>query len=156
MVMPTDDEAIPSLDGPTGLPNRLSWWAVLEAEEQRCRRYGGDHGLVLIRLTGRVGDRIARMTADALGTTVRNVDFVAAIDRRTFAVLALHCEDLGALVDRLRWAFAAAGVHGATVGEGRLAGTDLRATWRAMTGEHSQPATVHYVDFVASTPPTAN
>jgi hypothetical protein len=156
MVMPADDEAIPSLDDHTGLPGRLSWWAVIEAEEQRSRRYGGDHGLVLVRLTGRVGGRISRAAADALGATVRDVDFVAAIDRRTFAVLALHCEDIVALVGRLRRAFAAAGVPGGTVFDGRLAGTDLRATWRSMADEHSRPATLHYVDFVASTPLTPN
>lgn len=154
--MPADDEAIPSLDDHTGLPNRLSWWAVLEAEEQRSRRYGGDHGLVLIQLTGRVGARISRTAADAIGATVRDVDFVAAIDCRTFAVLALHCEDIAALVGRLRRALAAAGVPGATVFDGRVAGTDLRATWRSMADEHPLPATLHYVDFVASTQPTPN
>ena len=155
MLMPAD-EAIPSLDGHTGLPNRLSWEAVLEVEGQRSRRYGGDHGLVLIQLTGPVDGRLSRTAADALGVTVRDVDFLAAVDRRTFAVLALHCQDIPALVDRLRQAFTAAGIPGATVFDGRPAGVDLRKTWMAMASEHSLPATLHYVDYVAPTHLTPN
>lgn len=157
MVMPADnDDAIPTLDVHTGLPSRLSWEAVLEAEEQRSRRYGGEHGLVLIRLTGRTGGRVSRTAAAVLGATVRDVDFVAAIDRRTFAVLALHCEDIAALLDRLRRAFAAVDIPGTTLFDGCVAGTDLRVAWAEMAGGHSQPATLHYVDFVVSTPLTPN
>ena len=106
MVMPADDNM--SVDDQTGLPNRLSWEAILEVEEQRSRRHGGDHGLVLVRLVGPVDGNLMERAAGAIGATVRDVDFVAVVDGQTFAVLALYCQDLPALVGRLRYAFAAA------------------------------------------------
>lgn len=148
MVMPADEE-MPSVDDHTGLPNRVGWEAVLEVEEQRSRRHGGDHGLVLIQLTGPVGGRLVERAADALGAAVRDVDFVAAVDRRTFALLALHCQDIPALVDRLRRAFSAAGLPAGTLFDARTAGVDLQATWKAMAAAHSLPATLRSVDFVA-------
>lgn len=147
MVMASDENM--SVDDQTGLPNRLSWEAVLEAEEQRSRRHGGDHGLVLVQLTGPVDGELLETAADATGATVRDVDFVAVVDRQTFAVLALYCQDLPALVSRLRYAFAAAGLPAVALFDARPAGVDLRATWMAMATDHSLPATLRYFDFIA-------
>lgn len=149
MVMPAHEDM--SVDDQTGLPSRVSWEAILEAEEQRSRRHGGDHGLVLIQLAGPIGGGRLERAADAIAVTVRDVDFVAAIDRHTFAVLALYCQDLPALVRRLRHAFTAAGLPAVAQFDARPAGTDLRATWTAMAADHSLPATLRYADFVAPT-----
>ena len=141
------------MDELTGLPDRVGWEAILEVEEQRSRRHGGDHGLVLVQLAEPVDSGMVGRAAGAIGATVRDVDFVAVIDHQTFAVLALHCGDIPALVWRLRRAFALTGLPAASVCDARPAGTDLRATWAAMVGEHTVtvPATLHYVDFVAPT-----
>lgn len=145
--MPADENM--SVDDQTGLPNRVSWEAILEAEEQRSRRHGGDHGLVLVQLVGPVDGKLMERAAGAIGTTVRDVDFVAVVDGQTFAVLALYCQDLPALVGRLRYAFAAAGLPAIAQFDARPAAADLLATWTAMAGDHSLPATLRYVDFVA-------
>jgi hypothetical protein len=155
MVMPPD-EGSPPVDDHTGLPNRVGWEAIIEVEEQRSRRHGGDHGLVLVQLTEPVDGGQVETAADAIGATVRDIDFVAAADPRTFAVLALHCQDIPAFVDRLRGAFTAAGLPAATVFDARRAGADLRATWMAMAEEHSLAATLRYVDFVAPAHLTPN
>ena len=147
MVMPADENM--SVDDQTGLPNRVSWEAILEVEEERSRRHGGDHGLVLIQLVGPVDGELMERAAGAIGATVRDVDFVAVVDRQTFAVLALYCQDIPALVGRLRYAFAAVGLPAIAQFDARPAGADLRATWMAMAGDHSLPATLRYVDFIA-------
>ena len=136
---------------PTGLPDRVGWEAVLDAEEQRSRRHGGDHSLVLVQLARPVTGGLMEKAAVAIAATVRDVDFVAAVDQQTLAVLALYCQDVPALVGRLRSSFAAAGLPAATLVDARPAGADLRATWTAMAAEHSLPATLRYADFVAPT-----
>jgi hypothetical protein len=137
------------VDDLTGLPDRVGWEAILEVEEQRSRRHGGEHGLVLVKLMGPVDGGLVERAAGAIGTTVRDVDFVAVIDPRTLAVLALHCEDIPALVGRLRRAFAVADLPDAPLCDARPAGVDLRATWWAMADEHAAVASTPYVDFVA-------
>jgi len=146
--MPTD-ETRSSTDDPTGLPDRVGWEAVLEVEEQRSRRHGGDHALVLVGLAGPVDGHRAAQAAGAITASIRDVDFVALIDHQTFAVLALYCQDIAALVGRLRRSFSAAGLSADTLVDARPAGADLRATWRAMAAEHPSSATLRYVDFVA-------
>jgi len=137
------------MDDPTGLPDRVGWEAVLEVEEQRSRRHGGDHALVLVGLAGAVDGRLAGKAAGAIAASVRDVDFIALIDHQTFAVLALYCQDITALVGRLRRTFSAAGLPADTLVDARPAGADLRATWLAMAAEHASPMTSRYVDFVA-------
>jgi hypothetical protein len=155
MVMPSD-EGVPSIDDQTGLPNRVSWEAILEMEEQRSRRHGGEHSLVLVQLAGPVDGGLMERTGAAIGATVRDVDVVAVVGRETFAVLALYCQDITALVWRLRRAFEAAGLPVVARFDARTAGADLRAKWMAMAGDHSLPATLRYVDFVAPARPSQN
>jgi len=143
------DEGTPPVDDQSGLPNRVGWEAVLEVEEQRSRRHGGDHGLVLVQLAGSIDGSLVGRAATAIAATVRDIDFVAVVDRQTFALLALYCENVPALVARLRRAFATAGLTAATMVDARPAGTNLRSTWTAMAADHSLPASVGYVDFVA-------
>jgi hypothetical protein len=137
------------------LPDQSGWLAVLQAEEQRVRRYGGTHGLVLIRLDDPVNGRQLEVAAAAIASSVRDIDFLALVDRHTFAVLALHCEDLTSLVGRLRHAFDYLGLPGTTLIDARPGGGDLRTVWEAMIG--ALPAgSSRQVDFVASAPPSLN
>jgi GGDEF domain-containing protein len=151
-----DGEDASVMDAQTGLPNRDGWEAVLEAEEERSRRHGGIHGLVLVRLEVTAAhDASAAPAADAIGRSLREIDLLARIDHQTFAVLALHCDDLERVVGRLRTSLERAGVRIARLTGARAAGADLRATWSAMaTGSPPVAPTVRHIAFVAS-PPTA-
>ncbi len=140
------------VDSQTGLPNREGWEAVLEAEEQRARRYGGIHGLVLVQLeVTAAGGPPAEQAALTLARSLRGTDFLARIDDRTFGVLALHCDALERVVGRLRAALESAGVPLAALIDARAAGPDLRATWSAMIGgSEPAPRTARHIAFVAS------
>lgn len=131
-----DDGSV--VDDQTGLPNREGWEALLESEEQRARRHGGIHGLVLVQLdvTHAAGAAEAARTLDR---TLRETDFLARIDHRTFAVLALYCDALETVVGRLRAALVSAGLPLAAEIDARAAGSDLRATWSAMASGSEQP-----------------
>jgi hypothetical protein len=63
--------------GHLALPDRSALVAVLEVEEQRTRRHGGVHGLVLIRLEGPADHRRLEVAATAEPTS-RHIDFVAS------------------------------------------------------------------------------
>jgi GGDEF domain-containing protein len=153
-----DDEDGSVVDGQTGLPNREGWEAVLEAEEQRSRRHGGTHGLVLIRLEPVGTDGApAEEAAGAVARVLRETDLLARIDDRTFGILALYCERLETVVGRLRVSLEGAGVQLAALIDARSAGTDLLATWAAMVNG-SEPATptARHIAFVASSPLSLN
>ena len=138
------------------LPGLTGWLAVLQVEEQRTRRHGGTHGLVLVRFDDPAGPAALALAAAAISGTIRDIDFLALVDRRTFAVLALHCEDLATVVGRLRRAFDYLGFTGTTLIDGRPAGGDLRAVWEAMTGPRPPDPPGHHADFVASSPVSLN
>jgi len=152
------DEDGSVVDGQTGLPNRGGWEAVLAAEEERSRRHGGSHGLVLVRLEDSAASAgWAEQAARALTRSVREIDLLARIDDRTFAVLALHCDDLEPVVGRLRTSLGRAGVPLAALIETRAAGADLRATWSAMaTGSPLVTPAVRHIAFVPSVPVSLN
>ena len=149
----------PVTDGPLGLPDEDGFLAVLEAEEQRARRHGGMHGLVLIELNLRPGDgpRV-EAAAIALSASLRETDLLAQIDHRTFGVLALHCDALEIVVARLRGALESVGpelVASITV---RSAGLQLQTTWSAMVAGDQwrlSPAT-RYLPFAVSMPLSLN
>lgn len=159
-----------SVDAETGLPSRFGWEAVLETEEQRARRHGGLHGLFLVRLEPAAPDRrLVEEAALAITGALRETDFLARVDARTFGVLALHCEDLERVADQTRIALGP-DVPVARI-EGRSAGTDLRHAWQQMMAaagvapsyryrDHPafpEPAPpVRYVDFVAPPPTCLN
>jgi GGDEF domain-containing protein len=143
------------VDHETGLPNRDGWDALLEVEEQRARRHGGVHGLVLVQLerTATAGALLEQVAASLI-ESLRETDHLARVDHRTFGVLALHCDSLGTVIARIR-----AGLECTTeipvVASiaARAAGSDLQATWREMTTgaevEGRKPQ-LRYVDFVVS------
>lgn len=142
-------------DGESGLPDRAGWVAVLQVEEQRARRHGGMHGLVLVRLEGPADRRVSARTAAAIAGVIRDIDFLAQMDHQTFAVLALHCNDLAALVQRLRDALESSGVPRSALIDARPAGGDLRATWVAMSGTLPVTRPTH-IEFVVQGPPSPN
>jgi|SRR5581483_1707922 len=143
-------------DGHLALPDRSAWFAVLQVEEQRTRRHGGTHGLVLIRVEDPAGVRVLELAAAAISGTIRDIDFLALVDRQTFAVLAIHCDDLPRLVARLRRAFDHPAFPGTTLIDGRPAGGDLQAVWNGMVGVRPAEPTGRHVDFVASSPLSLN
>ncbi len=146
-----------SWSGHPALPGLTGWLAVLQVEEQRTIRHGGTHGLVLARLDDPAGPAELALSAAAISGTIRDIDFLALVDRHTFAVLALHCEDLATLVGRLRRAFDYLGLTGTTLIDGRPAGGDLRAVWEAMAGDRpADHPSAHHADFVASSPLSLN
>lgn len=93
-----------ALDEETGLPNRLGFEAMLAMEERRSRRHGGIHALVRIELPD-LAPSMA-VVADDLAACLRDTDVLARINYSTFALLALHCEDIDRVVSRLRGALA--------------------------------------------------
>jgi GGDEF domain-containing protein len=143
-----DDADQSTVDSQTGLPNRNGFEAVLEMEEHRSRRHGGRHGLVLVEIDA--GDRhsVGR-AADAIARAVREIDIVARCDHRTFGVLALHCQDLDAVVARLRANLGAAAVPIAGLSALPVAGFDLGATWAALTGAPPPAPAPRHVAFLA-------
>ena len=156
-MQPADDPSTP-FPRP-GLPDHAGWVAVLQVEEQRARRHGGTHVIVLVRLD-RLDprtDRLVERAADAVAGTIRDIDFVAQVDRHTIGVLAIHCDDLPSLVGRLRSALQSVGVPPDLLRvDARSAGSDLRAAWAALAGASSTRAPGRQVDFVPSTPPSLN
>lgn len=153
-----DGAGPPGTDHQTGLPDGIGWNAVLEAEELRLRRYGGTHGLIRVRLL-RIPDPVsAQHAAGAVAGAIRDIDLLARINEQTFAVLALHCEDLPAVVGRIHAAFEAAEVShpdepapSARI-DFRVAGRNLRAAWADLVAG-APPATAAppgrlYLDFM--------
>lgn len=142
------------VDEETGLPNREGWNALLEVEEQRAQRHGGVHGLILIEIEVTATDGMfVEQVAGALTRSIRETDHLARIDRRTFGVLALYCDSLGTVIDRIRDSLGdTMAVPPVSAIDARPAGPDLRTTWWEMvTGteaERDRPA-VRYVEFVA-------
>lgn len=143
-----DEPNAPGTDYETGLPDSVGWNAVLEAEALRVRRHGGSHGLVAVRVTASLDGGSAHRVAHAVAAAVRDIDLLARIDPATFGVLALHCEDLTALVNRIHAALEGAGMAAGTRVDARPAGPELPADWAALVaGPGATPARRH-VDFV--------
>ena len=145
----------PVVDGGFGLPGRDGFEAVLEAEEQRARRHGGTHGLLLIELDLVPGDTVlAERAAMALARCLRETDLVARIDHRTFGVLALHCENLETVVARVRAALEKVAFGLVSSIDARSAGVHLQAAWTAVLtgGPVPAPPGPRHLPFVPSMP----
>lgn len=106
----------------TGLFNRRGWEDLLTAEEDRCRRFGSPAAVVLIDVDGLkavndsfghgAGDDLLRRCAAALKIAVRGHDVIARLGGDEFAVLAIECDEAGAvqLASRLSGALDSAAV----------------------------------------------
>ncbi len=100
-------------DALTGLYNRGAWEQLLEAEEERCRRYAHGAGVLIVDLDNlktvndreghAAGDRLLRNAADAIREACRAADIVARLGGDEFAVLAveIHEDDLNTLRTRI-------------------------------------------------------
>ena len=107
-------------DALTGLYNRRAWEQLLEAEEERCRRYAHGAGVLIIDLDNlktvndrdghAAGDRLLRDAANAIRDACRAADIVARLGGDEFAVLAveIHEGDLDTLRSRIGEALHAA------------------------------------------------
>ncbi|MDQ6874174.1 MAG: GGDEF domain-containing protein [Actinomycetota bacterium] len=127
----------------TGALNDAGWQQLLTAEEERCRRYAGSSGVIVVdiddlrRVNAGLGqsageDMICR-TARVLSQGSRASDTVARCGRDEFAILAVEAdrEALAAHVRRLRVLLHGARVR-ASVGWGvRPAAGGLPAAWLA-------------------------
>ena len=145
------EQSAQGVDHETGLPDGVGWNAVLEAEELRIRRYGGTHGLIVVRLTVTPDVVSVHRVAHALAGSIRDIDLLARIDEATFAVLALHCDDLTSVVSRIHGALDTARASSRSRVDAMPAGTDLRAAWAVLTAERPAPAhspARRLVDFV--------
>lgn len=117
-------EDLASTDPLTGLPNRLRFFAVAEAEVRRSRRSGKPLAVLMVdldhfkavndRYGHDVGDATLRSFARVARATVRDQDTIARLGGEEFACLLPETDRAGALVlaERLRRA-----VEGATAVE---------------------------------------
>ncbi|MDQ3679153.1 MAG: GGDEF domain-containing protein [Actinomycetota bacterium] len=129
------------VDPVTGSANRRAWDRAVEAEERRCRRYGGHASVIVVGLDdldgldeahGAVGgDRMLRMVAGTLSDASRDSDTVARVADGEFALLALDCDEphLRVVVSRLRHALDRQGVGVSVGGASRRPGVGLPAAW---------------------------
>ncbi|QEG20930.1 sensor domain-containing diguanylate cyclase [Mariniblastus fucicola] len=106
----------------TGLYNRRGWDQLLAAESDRCRRYG--HPVCMFSIDvddlkkvndteGHArGDELIQLAAKVLDETTRKSDIVARLGGDEFGILAVECNNLGAvsLKRRLLENFKSAGV----------------------------------------------
>lgn len=109
-------EADSKSDALTGLYNRRGWEALIEAEEQRCKRYGNPGGVIVIDLDGlkqvndeqghAAGDELIACAGRVLEKAVRTEDVVARLGGDEFAVLAVQAdaEKLQIVVERIQGA----------------------------------------------------
>jgi diguanylate cyclase (GGDEF)-like protein len=110
-----------SRDPLTGLYNRRSYELFLEQAAARQRRYGWPFGLVLFDLDGfklindrfghAAGDRVLRLTATELRSSLRSGDIAARIGGDEFALIVANAETtevLAPLVERLTYSLAVA------------------------------------------------
>lgn len=115
-------EADSKSDALTGLYNRRGWEGLIEAEEQRCKRYGNPGGVVVVDLDGlkkvndeqghSAGDDLIASAGRALEAAVRTEDVVARLGGDEFAVLAVQADadKLQVVVKRIRGALEQAGL----------------------------------------------
>jgi len=134
-------------DEVTGLPNRAGWESVLDMEERRCRRYGGNPGVVAVDVKGPLpgtgelsGPELLRLVAETLGRASRDTDAVARVGERRFAVLATEGgEAVYVLEERLRRALEEVGVVASVRARARRSWTDLGAAWRQAESAAGSP-----------------
>jgi diguanylate cyclase (GGDEF)-like protein len=121
----SDEAAFAATDALTGLPNRGSFMARLDAEIARASRYGGTFALAYVDLDNfkavndleghDTGDELLRRTAHALQPSTRQTDVLGRLGGDEFAVILPETQGgatssvLGNLLKQLIRAMAAGG-----------------------------------------------
>jgi diguanylate cyclase len=92
----------------TGLVNRRGWTQLLEAEEERCCRYGLTAAVICLDLDDLkavndsrghfAGDELIARTGTVLRAVARTSDVAARIGGDEFALLAVECQEAASLV----------------------------------------------------------
>ena len=118
--------ALSSIDGLSGLLNRMNWEAVVAAEFQRCRRIGHPSSLVMIdidhfkvindRYGHPVGDAVIRSIARTLRAALRGHDVPGRYGGEEFGVVLPGTDVKGAtqLAERIRARIESAVLHSET------------------------------------------
>ena len=107
-------------DGLTGLYNRRAWEQLVNAEEERCKRYGHPTAVFFIDLNNlkkvndslghNKGDDLIQQAAHVLRDTARSNDIVARFGGDEFVILSVENDEMGAklLLNRIKEALAQA------------------------------------------------
>ncbi|OAL81627.1 histidine kinase [Acinetobacter sp. SFB] len=107
-------------DGLTGLYNRRAWEQLVNAEEERCKRYGHPAAVFFIDLNDlkkvndslghNKGDDLIQQAAYVLRETARGNDIVARLGGDEFVILSVENDEMGAnlLLNRITEALAQA------------------------------------------------
>lgn len=126
-------------DALTGLYNRRGWDLMLEAEEQRCRRYGHPCGVLMIDLDGLkqvndteghdAGDALIQRAGAALRKSLRSEDVAARLGGDEFGLLAIETrpDTLPTVLERTRTALANASISGSIGSASRSEAGSLQA-----------------------------
>jgi diguanylate cyclase (GGDEF)-like protein len=104
------------VDELTGLGNRRAWERILDAEEDRCARYGDPASVLVIDLDGlkqkndteghAAGDAMLQAAATAIRSAMRDSDFAARVGGDEFAILAVNANAADVEMVRVRIASA--------------------------------------------------
>lgn len=126
----------------TGLYNRRAWDRFLDAEDERCRRYGHPAAILIVDLDGLkevndtrghvAGDALIARAAEALSSAARSADVVSLLGGDEFGVMSAECDRNGAmaLLKRVRDAFADARVKASIGVSGRTPpSAGLKSAW---------------------------
>lgn len=134
-------EAEAHTDGLTGLYNRRGWSRLLDAEEERCRRYGHPAAVIVVDLDDLkevndseghfAGDELIKRAAGVMAAVKRAHDVVARVGGDEFTLLAIECDRAGAdaLAERLRTAFREGGIRASLGCSNRVPSDGLDRAW---------------------------
>lgn len=126
----------------TQLYNRRGWEQLLQAEEERSRRYGHSSAIYMVDLDGlkevndtyghQAGDQLIQRAAQALRHSVRTEDVVARLGGDEFAILTIETSEAEAesLLTRIQQALQNAQVDASIGFALRLPATGLREAFR--------------------------
>lgn len=128
-------------DAMTHLYNRGGWEQLLDAEEERCRRYGHSAAVIMVDLDElkrvndtqghAAGDALIVRTALALRQAVREVDIVARLGGDEFGIIGVGCGRAGGytLRRRVEAELAEAGVRASVGLAQREASGGIKDAW---------------------------
>ncbi len=126
----------------TQLYNRRAWDRLLNAEEERCRRYGNPATIMVIDLDGlkaendseghAAGDLLLQRTAKILRQVARQVDVVARLGGDEFGIIGVECGLIDAsetLLKRTKTALENANIKASVGIAERSHKTGLKQAW---------------------------